>query len=166
MPVTWEKNFSDFMYSVQSVFIVGCILACVSIMCVQIVLRYVFHAPLMGVEELLYFPTMWLYMLGGANASLERSHITCGVIHVYVKKKRTIKVLNLLQAIIVIGVGLWALYWAYWYFSYALKVNKVGTIIHYPLVINDISLVVGIFLMIVYTGFECKEYFYEVFLKN
>ena len=61
---SWEKKFNDFMYSVQSIFIVGCILACVAIMCVQIVLRYVFHAPLMGVEELLYFPTIWLYLLG------------------------------------------------------------------------------------------------------
>lgn len=163
---SWEKKFNDFMYSVQSIFIVGCILACVAIMCVQIVLRYVFHAPLMGVEELLYFPTIWLYLLGGANASLERSHISCGVINVYVKSERTMKILNLFQALVVIGVGTWLLYWAVWYLRYALRVGKVGTIIHYPLVINDASLVVGIFLMIVYAIFECKEYFFEVFPRK
>ncbi len=166
MLAPWEKKFCGFMYSVQSIFIVGCILACVGIMCVQIVLRYVFHAPLMGVEELLYFPTIWLYLLGGANASLERSHIACGIINVYVKSEHTMKILNLFQALVVIGVGTWLLYWAVWYLSYALKVNKVGTIIHYPLVINDASLVVGIFLMIVYAVFEFKEYLCEIFSKK
>ncbi|MFR5011834.1 MAG: hypothetical protein ACLTDI_13210 [Acutalibacteraceae bacterium] len=34
----------------------------------------------MGIEELMLFPIIWLYMLGGANASYEKSHIECGIL--------------------------------------------------------------------------------------
>ena len=39
-----------------------------------IVARSVFRQPLLGLEELILFTVMWLYMLGAALASREKSH--------------------------------------------------------------------------------------------
>ena len=50
---------------------------------IQVILRYVLHHPLMGIEEMLLFPTIWLYFLGGAIASRERNHIECRVVTMY-----------------------------------------------------------------------------------
>ena len=47
---------------------------------VQVVLRYVFHAPLMGIEELLLFPTTWLFMIGAVKASSEKTQIVARVL--------------------------------------------------------------------------------------
>lgn len=54
----------------------------------QVLLRYVFHAPLMGIEEILLFPAIWLYFLGGSSASKERNHIDCGVLVLYIKTEK------------------------------------------------------------------------------
>ena len=45
----------------------------------EVFARYVLKSSLMGIEELMLFPIIWLYMLGGANASYEKSHIECGI---------------------------------------------------------------------------------------
>lgn len=42
---------------------------------VQVITRYVLEIPVMGLEESLLYPTMWLYMLGAVNASRENTHI-------------------------------------------------------------------------------------------
>lgn len=36
---------------------------------IQVIWRYIVEQPLMGLEEMLVFPTLWLYMLGSVNAS-------------------------------------------------------------------------------------------------
>src|SRR5699024_2120844 len=50
---------------------------------VQVILRYFLNLPLMGIEELLLFPTIWLYMIGAANASEERSHIEVDIVETF-----------------------------------------------------------------------------------
>ena len=52
----------------------------------EVFARYVLKSSLMGIEELMLFPIIWLYMLGGANASYEKSHIECGILTLYIKK--------------------------------------------------------------------------------
>ena len=42
------------------------------LMFVQVILRYVLKMPLMGIEELCYFPTVWLYLFAAVKASSER----------------------------------------------------------------------------------------------
>ena len=46
----------------------------VALVTVQVILRAL-NMPLFGIEELLTFPTIWLYFLGGACASFTNSHI-------------------------------------------------------------------------------------------
>ena len=50
----------------------------------EVFARYVLKSSLMGIEELMLFPIIWLYMLGGANASYENSHIECGILTLYI----------------------------------------------------------------------------------
>ena len=37
------------------------------LMFVQVILRYVLKMPLMGIEELCYFPTVWLYLFAAVK---------------------------------------------------------------------------------------------------
>ena len=67
---------------------------------VQVILRYVLRAPLMGIEELLLFPTVWLYMLGGVNASSQRTQIVCRVLEIFFKTRRPIAVIRMAGSVI------------------------------------------------------------------
>ena len=60
-----------------------CAIALPLIITYQVVLRYVLKAPLMGIEELMTFFIIWLYMMGGSVASEQRTHIECGILSLF-----------------------------------------------------------------------------------
>ena len=121
---------------------------------IQVLLRYVLRAPLMGIEELLLFPTIWLYLLGGAAASWERSHISCGILTLYIKQETSKIIFNLVKNGLSLVVCGWLLYWAYWYFSYSLRVMKESATLYIPLVFGESALFIGLLLMFIYTVVE------------
>lgn len=125
---------------------------------IQVILRYVLHHPLMGIEELLLFPTIWLYFLGGAIASRERTHIECRVMIMYLKKPAQQHIGNIIKAGISLPVCLWLTYWAYEYFRYALRVWKESGTLYIPLVIAESALFFGLLLMSIYTAVELGDY--------
>jgi TRAP-type C4-dicarboxylate transport system permease small subunit len=125
---------------------------------VQVILRYVLRHPLMGIEELLLFPTIWLYFLGGANASRERSHIECRVVTTYLKTPTSIYVAGILKAGIALAVCAWLNYWAYEYFLYALRIKKESATLYIPMVFGESALFFGLLLMSYYTCLELIDY--------
>lgn len=79
------KYFVNFQYGLSIVMA----LLLLAMIGYEVVMRYVFKSSLMGVEEVMVFPIIWLYMLGGANASYEKSHIECGILTLYIKKEHS-----------------------------------------------------------------------------
>jgi len=49
---------------------------------VQVITRYVLQIPVMGLEETMLYPTLWLYIFGAVNASREDTHIRANVLEV------------------------------------------------------------------------------------
>jgi len=151
------KVLWDLAYSLQSKLLFVLLLAVTFLEFIQVILRYVLHAPLFGIEELLLFPTIWLYMIGGANASWERSHITCGVLSIYIKRPRSIALFNAVKGIVSLAVCAWLTYWAFAYFQYSLKVWKLSATLYIPLFLGESALFIGLFLMSVYTIVELRD---------
>jgi TRAP-type transport system small permease protein len=121
---------------------------------IQVLLRYVFHLPLMGIEELLLFPAIWLYMLGGASASRDRSHIECGVVVLYIKKERSYAIFRLIRTFISVIISCWLTYWAYWFFSYSLRMWKLSDLLYLPMFFGESAIFIGLVLMTLYTVIE------------
>jgi TRAP-type transport system small permease protein len=124
---------------------------------IQVILRYVLHHPLMGIEEMLLFPTIWLYFLGGAIASRDRNHIECRVVTMYVHGT-SLHVANALKAAISLVVAVWLTYGAYEYFRYALRVGKESDMLYIPLVLGESALFFGLLLMCIYTAWELADH--------
>ena len=125
---------------------------------IQVILRYLLRYPLMGIEELLLFPTIWLYFLGGAIASRERNHIECRVVTMYLKKQSALHLANVVKAAISLIVCLWLTYWAYEYLTYAVRVWKQSDMLYIPLVLGESALFIGLALMSLYTLVEVLDY--------
>ncbi|HCL78645.1 MAG TPA: C4-dicarboxylate ABC transporter permease [Synergistaceae bacterium] len=124
------------------------------LMFIQVILRYVLKMPLMGIEELLLFPTIWLYMLGGAHASFTRTHITCGVLTLLIKRKKSFALFNIAQTVISIVVALWLTRWAWWFFTYSLRTMKESPLLYIPLILAESAIFVGLALMVLNTVVE------------
>lgn len=122
----------------------------IAMICVEVFLRYVLKAPLMGIEEVMVFPIIWLYMLGGANASYERSHIECGILTLYIKKDKTKAFFDLVKTIVSLGILIWLSSWGYRHFTHSLKIWKYTDIANAPLFFAESALFIGFLLMTIY----------------
>lgn len=119
---------------------------------VQVTTRYVFQIPVMGLEETVMYPTLWLYILGAVNASREDSHIRANVLEIFLKTERQHTILAIIAEVISLIVGFWLLYWAWDFTKYAWRVWKESPTLYIPTFYADIALVLGLTLMMVYTG--------------
>ncbi len=118
---------------------------------VQVITRYVLQIPVMGLEETMMYPTLWLYIFGAVNASRENTHILANVLEIFLTTNRQHTVLAIIAEVISLIVGLWLLSWAWDFTRYAWRVWKESPTLYIPTFYADIALVVGLLLMMVYT---------------
>ena len=119
---------------------------------VQVITRYVLQVPVMGLEETMLYPTIWLYILGAVNASRENTHIRANVLEIFLKSDRAHRVLAIIGEVISLVVGLWLLSWAWEYTRYAWRVWRESPTLYIPTFYSDVALVVGLALMMAYTA--------------
>ena len=119
---------------------------------VQVITRYVLQVPVMGLEETMLYPTLWLYVLGSVNASRENTHIRANVLEIFVSSARGHTILAIVGEIISLIVGLWLLSWAWDYTKYAWRVWRESPTLYIPTFYSDIALLIGLALMMVYTA--------------
>jgi len=121
---------------------------------VQVITRYVLQIPVMGLEETMMYPTLWLYILGAVNASRENTHIRANVLEIWLTTERQHTILAIVGEVISLIVGLWLLSWAWDYTRYAWRVWKESPTLYIPTFYSDVALVVGLALMMVYTAWH------------
>ncbi|OBY24693.1 TRAP transporter small permease [Leisingera sp. JC1] len=119
---------------------------------VQVVTRYLLQIPVMGLEETMLYPTVWLYLLGAVNASREDTHIRANVLEIAIKTERGHTVLAIIGEVISLTVGLWLLSWAWEYTQYAWRVWKESPTLYLPTFYSEVALVAGLALMMLYTA--------------
>jgi len=141
---------TPFLVRLQRLITIVLAISVLMIVVTQVLLRYVFKAPLMGIEELLFFPTIWLYMLGGANASQERNHIECGILSLYITKPLSVLKFNIVKNTVSVVVGVWLVYWAYWLFTYSLNLWKTSDLLYIPTFFMESAPFIGLVLMVFY----------------
>lgn len=122
---------------------------------VQVLLRYIFKAPLMGIEELLLFPAVWLYLLGCVNAASQRTQIVCRVLEVFIKNRyKAIYLLRAAAAALSFGVALWLDYWAYDFLKYSIRVPRESSSLYLPLIYAESAVFICMVLITLYTLIE------------
>jgi len=119
---------------------------------VQVVTRYVLQIPVMGLEETMAYPTVWLYMLGAVNASRENTHIRANVLEIFLKSERQHTILAIIGEVISLIVGLWLLSWAWDFTQYAWRVWRESPTLYIPTFYSDVALSLGLVLMMLYTA--------------
>ena len=119
---------------------------------VQVVTRYILQVPVMGLEETMTYPTLWLYILGAVNASRENTHIRANVLEIFLKTERQHVALAVIGETISLIIGLWLLTWSWDFTRYAWRVWKESPTLYIPTFYSDVALTVGITLMIIYTA--------------
>lgn len=120
----------------------------------QVLMRYVFEIPVMGLEEVLVYPTLWLYFLGSVNASREDTQIKANVLDVFLKTERSKLVVRLVADVMALVVSSWLTYWAWDYFQYAVRVWKESPTLYIPTFYAECAFFIGLLLMTLYAAWH------------
>lgn len=116
----------------------------------QVLLRYVFHSPWLGVEELSPFFALWAYFLGTAYSVRVRDHIGGGIISLICKNIATLKIIRLLGSIICfITISIFA-YYAYNNMAINYNLGRLSIYMRWSKWLWDGSIVVGFIISTVY----------------
>ncbi|MCF7934777.1 MAG: TRAP transporter small permease [Synergistales bacterium] len=145
----WLVGLQRTLLVLTSVFVV-------LIMCVEVMLRYVFKSDLFGIEEIVVVASFWLYFMGSSFGVYEKSHVKADIVPQLLKYKGRM-VLNLMVRATVASLCLIFAYWAIDMVRYSIIWMPRTTGLRIPIFISQLSILVGYALM----SFYSVIYFFE-----
>ncbi|UVI36684.1 TRAP transporter small permease [Brevibacterium spongiae] len=118
----------------------------------QVILRYVLGTTILGLNELILIPTIWMYFIGASYASAEGTHISADVLQAYLRSERTKQIVQVIVSAISLAVGLILSWWACLYIQHSLDRPGTTPVFALPLIIVQSAVIVGFILMTMYTA--------------
>lgn len=137
------RNKIEFCLDVFNSF---CLMLLVLLVIVQIILRAL-KLPLLGIEELMNFPAIWLYLIGGAAASLKEEHIDCGMLESFVKSKKALERADWVKSILSLVITLIVTIFSFEMTKYSFKTWKLSATLNLPMFLAEVSIFTGLALM-------------------
>lgn len=111
--------------------------ALASMITIQTILRYIFHRPLLSMEELIVIPSLGLYFLGSIWATRNEAHMNARLLEIFFKSDRSIATIRSISAFGGIIISLWLSYWGWELLKYSMRVKKVSLVLNYRLTIVE-----------------------------
>ena len=118
---------------------------------VQVFTRYVLESPVMGLEEATIFPSLWLYMMGAANASRENSQIRANVLEIFIRSPQGHARLGIVTEIVSLVVCGWLIRWAWDFTRYSWRTWRESATLYWPTFYADVALILGLALVFAFT---------------
>lgn len=124
----------------------------------------------LGYEEILVIFAFWLYMLGAAYGSYERSHITADIVIVMMKDGMIKSLLTLIRDALAVIFGIIFLIWVYEMVGWSIEMDTRTPAWRIPMAVGQGSMVVGLLLCnfyhIVYLYRNCKLFIQKYIKKT
>ena len=142
------------MEYVQKSIMVLSSLAILTLVIIQVTLRYVFVKPLMGVEELATMTGFWLYFMGASWGTADRTHIKADLVNAFVKSPRKLLWIKTFVALLSVGLSIFMTYWGWHYVLWGVTKWQRSFTLMIPMVYSQVSIFVCAVLMVFYFGVE------------
>lgn len=118
-------------------------LALAFLMVVQIILRYVFIAPFLGVEEVAVLLGLWIYFLGLIYVTRTRQHISSGVLQLFVRGEKGRRAMEIFKLAVCLASSAIFLVFSVQYWIKTADSGRISTYLSWPMTIWVSSMVVG-----------------------
>ncbi len=141
-----ERVFSKTVY----IAIVFCAVTLSLLMFGQVLLRYVFKSPFVGIEELGLLFGAWSYFLGIVYVTRNGEHIHGGILSLIVKNKNKIRFVRLFMTVLSIGACAIFGYFAIRYALFEIQTGRLSSYMRWPKGLWSASLIVGFCGTIIY----------------
>lgn len=128
-------------------------------MMLELLVRFFFKQSIFGLSDFIGFSSVWLYAMGAAYASYERSHIKAEFINVFAKSYRVRNLSRFISACISVGMSAVFTKWSWDLCVYSVSVKEVTQAYPVPKVIFQSSFFFGGILMVIYFFWEAIDCF-------
>ncbi|GAB7024163.1 TRAP transporter small permease [Salidesulfovibrio brasiliensis] len=135
--------FQKGVMAVTSVLIVGMI-------CYAVVARYVFGSDFYGSEELIQMLAFWLYFMGAAQGSREKSQISADILTCYVTSPKWCRIAHLIKDFLTTGICLLVTVWALQFVAWGFQMMPKSPVFRLPMLIPHSAIGLGFVLMSFY----------------
>ncbi len=149
-------------YSMRTIIIAITIMASCT-MLLQVIARYVFEIAISGLDEITGHTAVWLYMMGAAYGSFDRSQIKAEMAHLVVKNERILNLVRAFATLIGVVVAGYMISWSYEYIQWSLKKHEMTPTLRLPTVIFQVSILIGAVLMVYFFIREAIDYLRKAF---
>jgi TRAP-type C4-dicarboxylate transport system permease small subunit len=130
-------------------------------MLLQVIARYVFEISISGLDEITGHTAVWLYLMGAAYGSFERSQIKAEMVHLIIKNQRALTAVRAFAMAIAAVVAGYMTVWSYGYVRWSIIKHEVTPTLQLPTVIFQISILFGAVLMVFYFVREMLDLAYK-----
>jgi TRAP-type C4-dicarboxylate transport system permease small subunit len=132
-------------------------------MLLQVIARYVFEVAISGLDEITGHTAVWLYLMGAAYGSYDRSQIKAEMAHLVIKNERILNGVRGLATLIAAVVAGYMATWSYGYIRWSILKHEVTPTLQTPTVIFQIAILIGAALMAFYFIREAWDLFRQAF---
>jgi TRAP-type C4-dicarboxylate transport system permease small subunit len=143
-------------YTMRTIIIIITIMASCT-MLLQVIARYVFEVAISGLDEITGHTAVWLYLMGAAYGSFDRSQIKAEMIHLVIKNQRILSGVRAISTLIGAVVAGYMATWSYGYVQWSIQKHEVTPTLQTPTVIFQIAILIGAILMVYYFIREALE---------
>ena len=117
--------------------------ALAGLMVFQIVLRYVFVTPFLGIEEVTVLLGLWIYFLGLVHVTRTRQHIGSGVARLFIENKVVLTALEIFKLALCALASAIFLYFSVLYWLKTAASGRSSTYLSWPTTVWITSMVFG-----------------------
>lgn len=132
-------------------------------MLVQVIARYVFEVSISGLDEMTGHTAVWMYLMGAAYGSFERSQIKAEMVHLVVKNQRILSAIRALATSIGAIVAGYMAVWSFGYVRWSIIKHEVTPTLQVPTVVFQISILIGAVLMVFYFVREALDLAHQAY---
>lgn len=142
------------LHTIFKIATIAFLMATVASIFLIVLMRYVFHVNLYGMDEILTIVSMWLYFMGGIYGTYEESHIQGDLLNLAWTKRWHYKAHKIyIYAVCVFLMALWS-YWGVEYFANCVGSARRNTATKLPFWINQIPIPIGMWGMLFYSVYH------------
>lgn len=134
------NRFQKFMMATSSILIVAMI-------CIAVVARYIFESDFYGSEELISMVAFWLYFMGAAQGSHDKSQISADIVSCYIKGDKTRRIMHIVTDLVTLAICLLVTTWAVQFVAWGFKMNPKSPVFRLPMLIPQCAVGLGFILM-------------------
>jgi TRAP-type C4-dicarboxylate transport system permease small subunit len=149
-------------YAMRTIIILITIMASCT-MLLQVIARYIFEVAISGLDEVTGHTAVWLYLMGAAYGSYDRSQIKAEMVHLVIKNQRILNAVRAIATLIGAVVAGFMVSWSYGYVRWSIMKHEVTPTLQTPTVIFQIAILIGAVLMVFYFLREALDLLRQAF---